>query len=445
MPLTGLAQMLDAMCLVDDIELILLKRDENEAGSQPPVTEEEIASLKMPPFKHQIDAMTYGLEKQKYLLLDSMGLGKSCEIMWTAEVLKKRGLIDHCLIICGVDSLRQNWKKEILKFSNYGVRVLGEKISKKGDISYKTVAERAKELAGPIEELFVVVNIAAVRDDKVVEAFKKASESSKWMIAVDEVHRCNNKGSQQGANLLKLNAEWKIAATGTPITNSPLSAYLPLYWVGADHATLTNFKSLYCNFGGYNGYQVIGSKNLDFLREEIEACSLRRTMEQVRDDMPPKTIEVEEVEMSPSHKKFYDAVKDGVKEEVDKIELNTSNLLTLTIRLRQASSCPSLLTSENVDSSKADRIEEIVEDLVESGEKVVIMCSFIQSVHDVATKLDRFRPLVCTGEISEAQISARVDAFQNDPNCKVIVCSIDKMGTGHTLNAAKYMLMIDET
>jgi len=48
------------------------------------------------------------------------------------------------------------------------------------------------------------------------------------LIAVDEAHKISNKSSQQGANLLKLNSPYKIAATGTPIVNSPLSAYLLL-------------------------------------------------------------------------------------------------------------------------------------------------------------------------------------------------------------------------
>ena len=48
------------------------------------------------------------------------------------------------------------------------------------------------------------------------------------MIAFDEAHKAATKSSQQGTNLLKLEAPFKIAATGTLITNNPLSAYVPL-------------------------------------------------------------------------------------------------------------------------------------------------------------------------------------------------------------------------
>ena len=100
-------------------------------------------------------------------------------------------------------------------------------MSKKGKVSYVPVDQRAKQLLEPIEEFFVVVNVATLRSDKVVEAFKK-SKNKFGLIAVDEAHKISNKSSQQGANLLKLNSPYKIAATGTPIVNSPLSAYLLL-------------------------------------------------------------------------------------------------------------------------------------------------------------------------------------------------------------------------
>ena len=156
-----------------------------------------------------------------------MGLGKTLEIIGLAETLHRRGEIDHCMIICGVDSLRQNWKSEIEKFSNLSVRVLGEKVSKKGNISYAPVTARAEELKNPISEFFVIINAATLRNDKVIEAYKKSANIF-GMIAVDEAHKFASSTSQQGDNLLKLKAQYKVAATGTLLLNSPISCYVPL-------------------------------------------------------------------------------------------------------------------------------------------------------------------------------------------------------------------------
>lgn len=444
-PINYLSMALEALTFIDDVYLHLLP-DESENPKQIDfkLTKTEIDQFRFKPFDHQIDGINFGLDPQhtKWLLCDSMGLGKTNEIIWYAETLKRRGLIDHCLIICGVDSLRQNWKKEIQKFSTESVLVLGEKVSKKGKVSYASVDQRAKQLLEPIEEFFVVVNVATLRSDKVIEAFKK-SKNKFGLIAVDEAHKISNKSSQQGANLLKLNSPYKIAATGTPIVNSPLSAYLLLAWTDNDKSTLTTYKSNYCEFGGFGNKQVVGYKNLDVLKEEMESCSIRRTLDQVRDDMPLKTVHYEVIEMSDAHRKFYDAVKEGVKEEADRVELKSGNLLALTTRLRQATACPAILTTQDILSSKLERCVEIVEDLVSQGEKVVILSTFKEPVYQLAKLLEKYKPLVATGDVDDQIAFSRMDQFQNDPISKVFMGTHGKCGTGFTLNAASYMICID--
>ena len=444
-PINYLSMALEALTFIDDVYLHLLPAEESDPKQIDfKLTKTEIDQFRFKPFDHQIDGINFGLDPKhtKWLLCDSMGLGKTNEIIWYAETLKRRGLIDHCLIICGVDSLRQNWKKEIQKFSTESVLVLGEKVSKKGKVSYASVDQRAKQLLEPIEEFFVVVNVATLRSDKVIEAFKK-SKNKFGLIAVDEAHKISNKSSQQGANLLKLNSPYKIAATGTPIVNSPLSAYLLLSWTDNDKSTLTTYKSNYCEFGGFGGKQVIGYKNLDVLKEEMDSCSIRRTLDQVRDDMPLKTVHYEVIEMSDAHRKFYDAVKEGVKEEADRVELKSGNLLALTTRLRQATACPAILTTQDILSSKLERCVEIVEDLVSQGEKVVILSTFKEPVYQLAKLLEKYKPLVATGDVDDQIAFSRMDQFQNDPISKVFMGTHGKCGTGFTLNAASYMICID--
>ena len=362
-PVCYLGRLLDSLTFLDEIQLKLLDTPEsgefhfNKQFNLEPLSEIEKVSFKMKPFEHQLEAINFGLDKEKWLLLDSMGLGKTNSIIWLAETLKRRGIIDHCFIICGVNSLKQNWKKEIQKFSTESAVVLGEYVTRTGTTRYRSMDKRAQQLKDPIEEFFVITNLESLRDDRIIEAFK-TSNNKFGMIAFDEAHKAATKSSQQGTNLLKLDAPFKIAATGTLITNNPLSAYVPLSWTGNDVSTLTNYKSQYCNFGGFKDAQVIGFKNLDVLQEEIKVCSLRRTLDQVRSDMPPKTVTLEILEPDDDQRKFYEAIKEGVKEEADKIELKTSSLLALTTRLRQATACPSLLTTQTVSSCKIDRCVE---------------------------------------------------------------------------------------
>lgn len=447
-PICYLGRVLDSLTFLDDIQLRLLDSPEsgefhfNKNFNLKPLSEIEKISFKMKPFEHQLEAINFGLDKEKWLLLDSMGLGKTNSIIWLAETLKRRGIIDHCFIICGVNSLKQNWKKEIQKFSTESAVVLGEYTTRNGTTRYRSMDKRAQQLKDPIEEFFVITNLESLRDDRIIEAFKTSSNKF-GMIAFDEAHKAATKTSQQGTNLLKLEAPFKIAATGTLITNNPLSAYVPLSWTGNDQATLTNYKSQYCNFGGFKNNQVIGFKNLDVLQEEIKSCSLRRTLDQVRSDMPPKTVTLELLEPEDDQRKFYEAIKEGVKEEADKIELKTSSLLALTTRLRQASACPSILTTQSVSSCKVDRCVELIQELCSQGEKVVVLSVFKETLNELAAKLSEFRFTVNTGDVPDPVVASNVARFQDDPNEQVFIGTWGKVGTGWTLNSAAYLICLD--
>jgi SNF2 family DNA or RNA helicase len=159
--------------------------------------------------------------------------------------------------------------------------------------------------------------------------------------------------------------------------------------------------------------------------------------------MPPKTVTIEVLEPDEGQRKFYEAIKEGVKEEADKIELKSANLLALTTRLRQATACPSLLTTQKVSSCKVDRCLELIQELTSQGEKVVVLSVFKETIADLATKLDQFQFSVNTGDVPDAVVASNVERFQEDPNEQVFIGTWGKVGTGWTLNAASYLICID--
>ena len=435
-PVTYLSKLLDNLNAFDAIDISLYPTKES---SLKPV--KTILNYKLKPFKHQLEAIEFGLQHPRFLLLDDMGLGKTASIIHIAEERKARGQIKHCLIVCGIATLRGNWRKEIKLHSDESFRIIGEKINTKGNATYTTIRERTAELLKPIDEFFLIVNIETLRSEEFIDAINYGPNDI-GMIVVDEIHRANNTKSQQGHNLLKLTSPYEIGATGTLLTSAPINAYLPLKWLGVDKANLTNYKRQYCEFGGFGGHEIIGYKNLEILKDEIDSNSLRRTKD-ILPDLPEKTIIKELVTLSDEHRKFYNDVKKGVKEECDKINLNTSNLLSLVTRLRQATACPQILTTSNIRSSKLDRCVELAEDLISKGEKVVVFSTFKESVKYLADYLKEYDPLICTGDSSEVDISNNVDLFQKDPSKKLIIATHQKMGTGITLNAASYMIFID--
>ena len=357
-----------------------------------------------------------------------------------ARELKAQKGLQHCLVICGVNSLKNNWKQEIALHSDETCRVLGEKISRNGRVTYGRIKDRADELKNELDQFFIITNVESFRNEEMIKAFRK-SKNKIDMIVIDEIHCCKNKNSQQGFNLLKLDAKYKIGATGTLLLNSPIDAYVPLSWTHNDMSNLTNFKKVYCQFGGFGGREIQGFKNMDLLKDEIESCSLRRTKDLL--DLPERTIINEVVEMDEKQTKFYEDVENGVKKDVDKIKLNTSNLLSLLIRLRQATACPSMLSTKDIDSIKIDRCVELVEEIVSNGEKVVIMSTFVETLDKLMSKLESYKPLLCIGDTKDEDVEKYKKMFQEDDEHYVMVATWKKMGTGHTLHRANYMIFLD--
>lgn len=222
--------------------------------------------------------------------------------------------------------------------------------------------------------------------------------------------------------------------------NNPTDVYVPLKWIGAEHSTLGNFKNYYYRYDGFGG-QVTGYKNLDYLKYQLEQVSLRRTKDLL--DLPEKNVIDEYVQMDDRQQQFYNNIKAGVKDEVDKVKLNTANLLALLQRLRQATECPSLLTTENISSAKIDRCVDLAEQILsDSNEKLVIFSIFKEPLKIVKNAIEKFNPLLCTGDISDEEISRNIDNFQNDIIHRVILCTVSKMGTGVTLNRASYSIFL---
>ena len=230
--------------------------------------------------------------------------------------------------------------------------------------------------------------------------------------------------------------------TGTLLLNSPLDAFVPLKFIGKENSTWTNFKNFYCVMEQKFGHnQIVAYKNVNILKDEIESCSLRRDKSIL--NLPPKTIIPEYIDMDDTQQKFYENIVNGILEEVDKVKINSTNLLGLVTRLRQATSSPSVLSTAEIIPTKIDRAVDLVEEIVSNGEKVVIFSYFKEPLYILQDKLKQYNPLMGTGDIDDKIVSNNIDKFQNDENCKVFLGTTQKVGTGQTLNAASYMIHID--
>lgn len=390
------------------------------------------------PFEHQMESFNYALTHNKFLLGDEQGLGKTKQALDIAVARKHK--MRHCLIVCGVNNLKWNWYKEVEIHTNEKAHILGSRVNRKGKTVIGSSAERLADLKQIHDEYFLITNIETLRDKSIQSQIKKmCSDGIIGMTIIDEIHKCKNSQSKQGKAIHCCCSYYRLALTGTPLMNNPVDLYNVLKWLEVENHSLTYFKNLYCEMGGFGGYEIIGYKNLDQLENSLNKNMLRRRKEEVL-DLPPKIYTDELLDLDSSQDKLYRDVTNQIIEDIDRIML-LPNPLTELIRLRQVTSNPNILTSKNITNVKYDRIVDILES---TTGKVIIFSNWTKVINPLYIKLSSlgYNPALVTGESKDPILE--MNKFQSDNTCKVILGTTPALGTGYTLTAANTVIFIDE-
>lgn len=390
-----------------------------------PIKEVILKSKLLP---HQIEAFNYGMERDKLLIGDEQGLGKTLESI-AITVARKKELV-KCLIVCGVNSVKYNWEKEISIHSK----------EKSVMIDGKTMDIRVQQLNEWYKgaEYFGIINIESLRNEKIQDAlYVGIKDGFIGAIIVDEIHKAKNGSSQQGKALRFLKAPIKIGLSGTPM-NKAEDLWNILTWLEIEKRSFYSFRNTYCIMGGYGGYKVVGHKNLESLNAELNKVMIRRKKEEVL-DLPPKVYSTEYVELTKAQQKLYRDIKNGIIEDMENI-LASVNPLSCTLRLRQLTG--GLFTEDN---PKLDRIKDMLdEEIIPNGYKAIIFSQWKQVTDLYNEALKDYNHIYITGEVDPEDRQKAVDRFQTDPECKLAIGTIGAMGTGLTLNKASYVFFVDK-
>lgn len=398
--------------------------------------------FKTEPFQHQLDGFEYGLSNNCWLLGDEQGLGKTKQVIDIAVAKKLQENIKHCIIICGVNGLKWNWQNEILTHSDETGFILGQRLTKKGKVKIGSNADKLADLKNLPDDYFIITNVESLRDKDIAEQVAKLCNKGEiGLVAIDEIHKCKNPQSQQGKGMLKVNAKYKIAMSGTPLMNTPLDLFIILKWLGYETHTFSAFKNYYCEMGGFGGYQIMGYKHLDALQEQLDNVMLRRLKDDVL-DLPEKLYIDEFVDMTKEQEKIYKEVTEQIRSDIDSVKVSPDPLAQL-IRLRQATGYTGILSSTIQESAKLDRLEELVEEAVENGRKVVVFSNWTKMTDVIVHRINKYGCRVITGDTNDTDRSGYVWDFQNNDKVKVIVGTIGAMGTGLTLTAGTVVIFAD--
>lgn len=253
---------------------------------------------------HQIEVVEKFRNVRARLVGDSMGVGKTVTGIGLDLDLRKEhgkpGAHIRTLIICQKNGIAV-WRRHLLEFGVDPKRVLTI------DPKDRTVFERELELGAKRYDYFVIhwdvlVKVEEVNDGKII-----------WdHVIADEAHLAKNRQAARTRELKKIKCRVKTALTGTPADDKPQDLWSILNWLYPKHYTaFWRFFNTYLEWNDYSGYrQVTGVKNIDKLHEEIDPFYIRRTLFDVREDMPKKSYSRIEVELSPKQRKMYNDMSD---------------------------------------------------------------------------------------------------------------------------------------
>lgn len=356
-------------------------------------------------------------------LADDMGLGKTLQ---TLALLLHRAKAGPALVVAPT-SVCFNWAAEAARFTP-SLRVK----------SYREAdRERLLQTLKAGDVLLISYGLL-VRDAERLGSIAFAT------LVVDEAQAAKNPDTARAKALRGLQAEARIALTGTPVENR-LSELWSLFRIV--------FPGL---LGSRDSFRKRFAEPIERERDAAARAALsrvlrpfllRRTKAEVARELPPRIETVVPVVLSAEERRLYERLRlSALKRIGDQAEEGQRfELLAALTRLRQLACHPRLADPEStVPSSKLERLLERVDELRAEGGRALIFSQFVRFL-ELAREALEARGIslqYLDGQTPPADRQASVEAFQRGEG-DVFLISLKAGGTGLNLTAADHVIHLD--
>jgi SNF2 family DNA or RNA helicase len=120
-------------------------------------------------------------------------------------------------------------------------------------------------------------------------------------------------------------------------------------------------------------------------------------------------------------------------------------VLEALLRLRQAACHPGLIDLKRTGepSAKLEALQAEIREVLDAGHKALVFSQFTSLLKIVRDRLDGERVVYEYLDGATRDRQARVERFQNDPDCGVFLVSLKAGGLGLNLTAAEYVFLLD--
>jgi SWI/SNF-related matrix-associated actin-dependent regulator 1 of chromatin subfamily A len=361
---------------------------------------------------HQVTGAEWLADKRHALLADEMRVGKAVQTVVACDLLGA----ERILVICPAVA-RINWLREFGKFSTRSLPMTALLSSRDSPLSHGVNVVSY--------DLLSSVTFAGDQD----------------VLVLDESHYLKSCGAKRtklvlgkGGLIHRARRTW--ALSGTPAPNNASELWPILRVFGVYPGGYDAFVQEFCTgFLSPYGFKITGSKNVMKLRELLSKVMLRRTMKEVRPEMP--AIEFDEFVVEPDFQ-FYER-DDAYWSEHVKVD-------DALFEGKDLAGVPAPTLRRYTGLAKVQAVVDLVKMKLDGGAKKIVLFAYHREVIQQLTgslMRDGVGAVSLYGDTSQHNREKNMRAFRLDPSCQVFIGQIVAAGTNIDLSVADEALFVE--
>ncbi|MDZ7743487.1 MAG: DEAD/DEAH box helicase [Bacteroidota bacterium] len=337
----------------------------------------DFSKLKIELFPYQKEGIAFALFRKSAIIADEMGLGKTLQAIGTAIMKKEIFGFRKTLVVCPA-SLKEQWKKEIEKFSD-----------EKALVVQGFPDERVEQYKDEAHYFFIVNYEMVMRDQLLI------NKGGFDFLILDEAQRAKNYETKTANSLKRLEVKHKLVITGTPIENRLIDIFsimgiLDPHFLGP----LWEFSYQHCLFDPLRYNKINGYYNLKSLNKKLEKVLIRREKRKVIEQLPNLQQVNIPVHLSPMQADYHASYARGIAQILQKRYLtpfDMQRMQLLLANMRMVCDSTYLIDEETNESPKLEELHYVLLeklDIKNTRRKIIIFSEWIK-VHKLIGKMLR--------------------------------------------------------
>lgn len=373
-------------------------------------------------------------------LADDMGLGKTIQWITYLLLVKERELPQTpSLLICPT-SVLGNWVKELERFAP--TLTVG--------VHYGPGRPKGEAFVEAVRGCDLVLTSYALAHLDEAELTKVRWNS----VCLDEAQNIKNAYTKQATSVRKLQADHRIAMTGTPIENRLTELWSIFDFINPGYlGNLRSFARRYSN----RIERTRDKKLIAQVQRLAQPFLLRRVKNDpaIELDLPEKLESKTYVSLTAEQAALYESVIADLFDRLDRLPPMERRGLILSVltKLKQICNHPAIYTKESAAtadrgsrSQKLDRLIDMVKELRQEGDRCLIFTQFVEMGKLLQRAIKREtgeEAMFLHGETPRAQRDKMIARFQETDECGVFLLSLKAGGIGLNLTAASHVFHFD--